>query len=233
MTISYDLAPLRERILAFVLDSIVKSVAVGILVFLIGILTGGNSDAMLLFFFLIVFPVITFYTLFFEAVMHGSTPGKRMLKIKVIKLNGKQAVFQDYLLRWMFRLIDIYLTAGISGSLMILSSRNSQRAGDMLSNTVCVRAESKGSISLKEVLRIDSRMSYEPVYPSIRSFREEDILTIKSALDRYRTYGNTGHRRVISDMAVHVAGKLQLPAVPKDEEAFLRTVIKDYIVLTR
>lgn len=233
VTITYDLAPLRERILAFVLDSLIKSFAVFLLSFIFTVILEVRGDAGLIIFMVFVFPVVTFYTLFFEVVLHGQTPGKKMMKIKVIKLNGKQANFQDYLIRWIFRLIDIYITAGISGSMMILSNRNNQRAGDLLSNTVCVRAESKGGISLKEILRIDSKMNYEPVYPGIRSFHEEDIVLIKSALDRQRKYRNLGHDHAVIDLSERVAKKLELDGVPADRVGFLRTVLKDYIVLTR
>lgn len=233
VTISYDLAPLRERIIAFVLDSLIKSLSLFIISFFFTVILEVRGDLGLVIFALFVFPIVTFYTLFFEVILHGQTPGKKMMKIKVIKLNGRQATFQDYLIRWMFRLVDIYLTAGISGSMMIISNQNNQRAGDLLSNTVCVRSESRGAISLREILRIDSKMNYEPVYPGIRRFAEDDIVLIKTTLERHSKYRNQGHQSVIFDLSNRIALQLELEEVPSDRIGFLRTVLKDYIVLTR
>jgi hypothetical protein len=188
---------------------------------------------MQLFVFVVVFPIITFYTLFFEMRFNGQTPGKMLVKIKVIKLNGKQPTFYDYLLRWSFRIVDLYITGTLVGCFMISSTKYSQRLGDMLSNSSVVRVSNSLSISLRDILRIDSKKSYVPVYPQIKNFREDDIILIKQVLDRFLKYKNDAHHDVMVDLTRIMAEKLELNSVPSDNVSFLRTLIKDYIVLTR
>ena len=233
VSITYELASLRERFFAFLLDWIFKSIATGLLTLLFGILTDFDSDLMQLFVFVVVFPIITFYTLFFEMRFNGQTPGKMLMKIKVIKLNGKQPTFYDYLLRWSFRIVDLYITGTLVGCFMISSTKYSQRLGDMLSNSSVVRMSNSLSISLRDILRIDSKKSYVPVYPQIKNFREDDIILIKQVLDRFLKYKNDAHHDVMVDLTRIMAEKLELNSVPSDNVSFLRTLIKDYIVLTR
>ncbi|MFN6380003.1 MAG: RDD family protein [Flavobacteriales bacterium] len=231
--ITYELAPARDRVVAFILDSIFKSLGVGIIAFVLSLTIELNGTTGLVIYVLLIFPIITFYTLIFEMLFHGQTPAKMLMKIRVIKLNGKQAHTQDYLTRWVFRLIDIYLTAGISGLTMMISSENSQRAGDLLSNTIVVKADSRIRISLKEILRIDNRVNYQPQYPGIKSFREEDIILIKTTLDRYAKFKNEAHQDAIVDLTFTLCERLQIPVPTGDKVSFLKTVVKDYIVLTR
>jgi uncharacterized RDD family membrane protein YckC len=231
--ITYELAPARDRIVAFVLDSIFKTVATGLITLLLSLVIAMNGTKGLVIYVLLIFPIITFYSLIFEMLFHGQTPAKMLMKIRVIKLNGKQAQPQDYLIRWVFRLIDIYLTAGISGITMIISSPNAQRAGDLLSNTVVVKSESRMTISLREILRIDNRVNYQPQYIGIKNFKEEDIILIKNTLDRYSKYSNEAHEEAIRLLTQTLSERLGVPVPTGDRIGFLKTIVKDYIVLTR
>jgi hypothetical protein len=103
----------------------------------------------------------------------------------------------------------------------------------MLSNSSVVRVSNSLSISLRDILRIDSKKSYVPVYPQIKNFREDDIILIKQVLERFLKYKNDAHHDVMVDLTQLMAQKLELSAVPADKVGFLRTIIKDYIVLTR
>ena len=56
---------------------------------------------------------VMFYSLIQESLWEGQTIGKKLMKVKVIKLDGYQAGFGDYLIRWLFRLIDISVGNGV------------------------------------------------------------------------------------------------------------------------
>jgi hypothetical protein len=182
---------------------------------------------------LVIVPPIAFYSLFFENVMNGQTPGKRLLKIRVVKLNGKQPEFYDYVLRWSFRLVDLVLSGGVLASILVSSSDHSQRLGDMVSNTTVVRVRDRSPISLADILKIESLSSYEPKYVAIRNFPERDIMLIKNALGRYMSISNTAHMEVLQELADSMAARLKVEERPADVIVFLRTLIKDYVVLTR
>lgn len=177
--------------------------------------------------------VVMFPFLIMEIKMNGQTLGKKIMKIKVVKLDGKQPVFYDYLLRWVFRLMDVYGTIGAAGTILIASTDYAQRIGDMVANTAVVKVSSRLPITLQDVLRIDNRSSYVPVYAAVKSFPEDDIVLIKQSLDRFTKYNNEAHRKVLLDICEKMKEQLGLDAIPADKVRFLRTIIKDYIVLTR
>jgi uncharacterized RDD family membrane protein YckC len=51
------------------------------------------------------------------------------MKIRVVKIDGYQAGFGDYMIRWVFRIIDI----SIIGLISAIVSKNNQRLGDIAS----------------------------------------------------------------------------------------------------
>src|SRR5690606_11777171 len=140
VTINFTAATIGQRILAFGTDFLIQ-VAYTIVIMLIVYYTGlGNviknldswsQRALQVLFFI----PITFYSLFFESFLEGQSLGKRLLKIKVVKIDGYQASFGDYLIRWLFRLIDIVIGFGMIGFISIVTNRNSQRLGDMAAGT--------------------------------------------------------------------------------------------------
>jgi uncharacterized RDD family membrane protein YckC len=237
VVINYELASVRDRIIAFLLDMVFKVLTIALLwwmfIALISDFSGDGEYLAQLFSFCIVLPIGTFYTLAFELFMNGQTPGKRLLNIKVIRLDGKQPEFYDYVLRWCFRIIDIYLSLGALAVIVSSSSEFAQRLGDMTSNTTVIKLNPRGRITLQEVLRIDSIENYTPEYPGIRNFREEDILLIKHTIDRYHDNRNEIHRTALVQLSENLAQTLEVTPSQTSHIQFLRTLIKDYIVLTR
>jgi hypothetical protein len=59
------------------------------------------------------------------------------------------------------------------------------------------------------------------------------MLFIKRVLERERRHPNPAHRQAVQELAHHVAEQLNLTKTPGDYNKFLRTLINDYIVLTR
>lgn len=232
VTINYDLALLRDRILAFILDSVI----VGVTVLLIAnVLFGLVLDLGLSVEFqhLILAPVFTFYTLVMESLNQGQTIGKMALRIKVVRIDGEQMMFTDYLLRWVFRMIDIWMSFGAIAIVVISSSSKGQRLGDLVSNATVVKANPSLFVSLRDIQQIKTTSNYTPQYPDVRHFREQDMLTIKQTLDRYMKFRNKAHSEALVQLTESVCEKLQITVVPDKKVEFLRGLIKDYIVLTR
>lgn len=68
------------------------------------------------------FPIII-YSITLESIFEGQTIGKKLTKIKVVKIDGYQAGFGDYLMRWFFRLVDISIFSGIIALISVISSK--------------------------------------------------------------------------------------------------------------
>ena len=234
VTITYELAEVRDRIFAFLIDLVIMIAGYLILYWILNLLADENDLSAATFFFytLIILPIM-FYSLWSEVLMDGQSVGKKALRIKVIKMDGRPPRFSDYLSRWIFRLLDIYLCFGVIATILSASSDFAQRLGDVASNTAVVKIGNRNFISLNEILKIDSRQNYEPLYPGISNFREEDILLIKQSIDRYQRYRNAAHKKAILVLVENLKKKLGIEEEITEHIKFLKTLIKDYIVLTR
>jgi len=227
--IEYELANLRDRFLGWLLDIIAIMVIDLILSLFLSIVPGTPGWVYTLALSLPVF----FYSLLFEIFNNGQTLGKMALRTKVMTITGKNPEVLDYVIRWSFRMVDIYMTAGALGAILVSASDRAQRMGGVLSNTTVVRLEPRRYLSLDKLLGITTLEGYEPQYPQIRQFSERDMLTIKNTLDRYERYKNPAHREAILLASQRAEEVLGVERGKLGHMNFLRTLIKDYIVLTR
>jgi hypothetical protein len=129
--------------------------------------------------------------------------------------------------------VDIYFSLGGVASVLIASSSKAQRIGDIVANTAVVKLSPRMNLMLKDVLTIHSQDSYKPEYPQAKQLKEEDVLLIKSALDRSRKYNNEAHDEALALLTARVAEIIEAEQRTPDNRKFLQTVMKDYVVLTR
>ena len=236
VTIEYELAGIWERILAFFIDTVILY-AYLILVFLL--FAFGDSEELLgndiaLFFYLIVtLPVWLGYHLLCETIFSGQSIGKMALKIKVVKNDGQQMDMSDYSMRWMFRIIDIMLSFGLIGVVAIMSSWRNQRIGDMVGDTSVIKLNPNNKIFIKDILAIKKKMSHVITYEGVVKFTEDDMLLLKNALERAKINPNDYYRKLLAELARKICDQLDIKDVPKKRTKFLKTVLNDYIVLTR
>jgi uncharacterized RDD family membrane protein YckC len=64
----------------------------------------------------------------------------------VVKIDGYQAGFGDYLMRWFFRIIDFSSFYGLVGLIAVVSSKKAQRLGDMAAGTAVITLKNKINI---------------------------------------------------------------------------------------
>jgi uncharacterized RDD family membrane protein YckC len=229
--LEYELATLRERILAFLLDLACIAVAITVSSFLFQLFPiGGYMGTVVLIFLACIF---IFYSLAFEVLNNGQSLGKKVLNIRVINITGEKATFYDYAGRWVFRMIDIYLSLGAIASMLIASSSKAQRIGDIASNTTVIKLVPSVNLYLNDILKIQSRETYQPVYVQAKQLVEEDVILIKSTIDRFKKYGNDAHIEAISQLTARMKSILEIKETIPDNVRFLQTIINDYIVLTR
>ena len=124
-------------------------------------------------------------------------------------------------------------TFGVLGALLISSSNKSQRLGDMTANTTVIRVKFNLRFQLEDILKINSLEDYEPTFPEVRKLSEKDMLLIKNIIARERKYRNQAHTQVVNDLITKLMDILDIVERPKDKIEFLKTLIRDYIVLTR
>lgn len=230
--IEHELANVVMRGLAFAIDQIVMFVTIIFLFILLGAL-GFNDDFLQLMIFVIVLPLYFLYSLLFETYNYGQTVGKLMVGVKVRLVDGNEITFTAAATRWLMRIPDIFVSAGSLAALMISSTERSQRFGDILAGTIVIRQTPASSISLASLLNISTVENYEPKYPQVVQLKEKDVVTIKQTLVRAKKYNNQAHREAVNQLVNKLKAILDIEKVDQTSAEFLRTLIKDYIVLTR
>jgi len=225
IVIDFQLATLGQRSGAFLLDLLIIAAGVSLFSILLALINPVLMYASALIFF--------FYTPVSEILMNGQTLGKKAMKIRVVGIHGKEPGLFDFLIRWSFRMVDIYFSIGSLAVIFISTTARSQRLGGILSNTMVVTLQPEMDLSLIDILRIEDRNNYVPAYPEAYRFSEEEMLTVKSVVDRFQKYGNPAHRALVEAASERCARVLGLTEIPQNKPEFLRKLVKDYVVITR
>jgi len=234
VTIQYELATLRDRILAYIVDMIILVITLILLGILVSLVAYESSEMMTILYVMVLAPVFLLYTLVFELVMNGRTPGKKALGIKVVKLTGGIPSFDDLLVRWVFRWLDIYTGLGAIAALLISAGDKSQRLGGLLSNTAVIKFKSSYGVRLSDIERMyESFEQYEPIYPGVTAFTDDEMLLVKKLLKRNSFKSNDAHTNLVQDTAAAIGRKLAIEDIPRNKVSFLQQVLRDYVMLTR
>jgi len=101
-------------------------------------LTKVSANAFKTVLMLLIFGFQWGYFNFFEWLWNGQTPGKRLLHLRVIKVDGSPVSVVDVMLRNLSRPIDTLGPMGLIGLLMIFVSRKAQRLGDLMARTLVI-----------------------------------------------------------------------------------------------
>lgn len=91
----------------------------------------------------VLFLIFAGYFIFFEWLWNGQTPGKRLLKLRVIREDGRPITLWEALARNLLRIFDavpgFVLPVYSIGLITIFLSSRDQRVGDVFAGTVVVR----------------------------------------------------------------------------------------------
>jgi len=232
VTLEYELADLRDRAVAFIIDFVILIVSTS-LISMIGFAGLHLEDTAATIWSIMISCIFLFYSLVMEIFNNGQSVGKMAMKIQVIKTVGGQATFSDYTARWAFRMIDIWFSIGGIAAILVASSAKAQRIGDIVANTAVIKLIPKMNLRLTDVLAIKSQDSYKPVYIQAKQLEETDVLLIKSTLERNRQYKNIAHQEAVRALAEKTRFVLGVVPVAQNDTQFLQTVLHDYVVLTR
>jgi len=93
---------------------------------------------------LVIYGLYVGYFVGFETLWQGQTPGKRLVKIRVIRDNAQPIGLFQATLRSLLRPVDDILFIGF---LFILLGEKEKRLGDWLANTLVVQAENPNTVT--------------------------------------------------------------------------------------
>jgi len=225
VNIVQNVAGVGERILAFIIDFFVLVFYV-IIVSIIYAATGLGTDSDFLLIMTIGLPLFL-YHLLWEMFWDGRSPGKAVMKLRVVKVDGSKPAFSSYLLRWLLRIIDISLTSGALALITILFNGRGQRLGDIAATTTVI--SEKRTMDLSRTILMDIPEGYVPTYPQVTVFSDREMQTIKSVFMEAKRMGS---HNVVLKLAEQVTTVMEA-TTEETPIKFLDTVIKDYNFYTQ
>lgn len=234
VTINFTAASVGHRMLGYLLDLLVKiaySIVIwGIFFYLLRANTFfDNLDQWsIMAIIIVVFSPVIFYSLLFESLLDGQTIGKRLMKIKVVKIDGYQATFGDYLIRWLFRIIDINLSSGAIGLIALITSSKTQRLGDMTAGTAVISL--KNNININHTILEEIDQAYVPTYPLVIKLSDNDVRIIK---ETFNTAVAKSDYATLIKLRTKIEQVTGMKNTSGNDTDFIRTVLKDYNFYTQ
>lgn len=229
VAINFRAASVGDRMLAFLIDLLIK-IAYGIVVFYIFFYWFGlverlqtmdnwSATAVVIIF---AFPILV-YSLVLESVFEGQTLGKKMVKIKVVKIEGYQANFGDYLIRWIFRIVETNMLSGLVGLLAMILNNKTQRLGDMAAETAVITLKNKITINSTILEELESH--YKPTFPMVVKLSDNDVRIIK---ETFQVARNAKDFKMISALCQKIETVIGSKNQNLKEEEFVKIILKDY-----
>lgn len=234
VVINFKAASVGERMLASLLDFFIKFAYVIVVAYVFFNLLGFSNVlnrvdmwsrmAIIILFF---FPVMI-YSVTLESIFEGQTIGKKLIKIKVVKIDGYQAGFGDYLIRWLFRIVENNMLGGLIGLIAMLVSNKTQRMGDMAAGTAIITL--KNNISIDHTILEEIGEDYQPVYPLVIKLSDNDMRIIK---DTFVIAEMKGDLETIGKLSKKIESVSGIKNQSWNQTEFIKTVLKDYNFYTQ
>ncbi len=178
--LEFALASIGNRFLAVAIDHFLQYLAMFIIAWIFLSVSGldgaGSSAGFILaempkwtiaVLIIVLFLLFSGYFIFFEWLWNGQTPGKRLLKLRVIREDGRPITLWEAMARNLLRIFDavpgLILPVYSIGLIVIFLSGRDQRVGDIFAGTVVIRERADEAPSFEETFAVEDRIS-DPVF---------------------------------------------------------------------
>jgi uncharacterized RDD family membrane protein YckC len=148
VAVDLPIAGLGSRAMAYLVDLALLG-AVGLVLYFVGTFfvpdvvnfALGLSSFVRTMAVAITFFVLWIYWTLLEVVWNGQTPGKRLVRIRVVKLDGSPVTVFSSAVRNLLRVVDFMPACYPVGVITMLVDKKHRRLGDLLGGTLLVRDE--------------------------------------------------------------------------------------------
>lgn len=145
---------------------------------------------------IIVFALFAGYFIIFEWLWNGQTPGKRLMKLRVIREDGRPITLWEAIARNLLRIFDSFPSIIVVpfysiGLISIFASSRDQRIGDLFAGTVVIRERSDEAPTFEETFsnrisdaafrRVQKKVEFQT---DIRSVTHDEIEVVEAFLRR-------------------------------------------------
>jgi len=235
----YDIADIGSRFLAIFIDSLIQGTMYVVLflglMILVNQLTALDiprpvNDAFGIGVVVVLFLIQFGYFMFFEIILNGQTPGKRLFGLRVIKDNGFPLAPLDSVIRNLVRIIDFFPFAYGVGLVTMFMNVRAKRLGDFAASTLVVKM--RHQVRLQDLQPVTSApTAAAPVPLGISRLSAADIAMVESFLQRRAALQNSTPLAI--QMAQQIARKLEPDRKPTPKSAdeaiaFLGSIVSAY-----
>jgi uncharacterized RDD family membrane protein YckC len=165
---------------------------------------------------------ILLYFLLSEIWMNGQSLGKKIMRIRVVNMDGGKPSLGQYFIRWLLRPVDFFMTFCLGGLLSVIFSKYSQRLGDLAAGTILISTGARAG--LEETVFMETAQDYVPQFPQVMRLSDRDLNTIRSLLERSKGSDNF-HITATAAEKIKAVLHIDTNLEPYD---FLETLLKDY-----
>jgi uncharacterized RDD family membrane protein YckC len=178
------------------------------------------------------------YYIFFELLTNGRSPGKSLVKLRVIRVDGTPITLSETIVRNLVRLVDFMPLAYGVGVITMFINPQSRRLGDLAAGTLVVREHAEKitlkSLGAQQIAPLEVVPGSQPAgapaqdYP-IQHLTGQDIQMIESFLSRRQALQN--RRTLAMQLARTTLGRMHLPdseIQPGEAEQILEAVLHAY-----
>ncbi|HPI53197.1 MAG TPA: RDD family protein [Chitinophagaceae bacterium] len=245
--LQFKTAAFHLRFAAWFVDSLIMYVYYLLMALMLGF--SGSFEELNdvgLVYILVIIPVLIYYPLN-EVLFKGQTPGKMLLGIRVVSLDGQKPTLSQLLIRWLIRPIDFGFTSGIGllvtgnifiGAVFILGSIAAvwyfamsplnQRFGDLIAGTVIVTKKLPYQLSDTIFQELDET-GYKVTFPQVMRLSDKDINLLDNLVKQH-------HKSSMYEQVNRVASKLKsVLEIDNDmpDDSLLEIMLRDYNYLSR
>lgn len=203
----FALASIGNRFLAVAIDHFIQYLAIVLISLAVLSFAGMTSNLFdgeflqempkwtIAILIIVIFALFAGYFVFFEWLWNGQTPGKRLMKLRVIREDGRPITLWEALARNLLRIFDavpgFVLPIYSIGLITIFMSNCDQRIGDMFAGTVVVRERTDEAPTFAETFsnrisdvafhRVQKRTDFKA---NLATLTESEIEVVESFLRR-------------------------------------------------
>lgn len=149
--LEFSLASIGNRFMAVGIDHFIQFLSIFLAAWIMAWIASGSSTALFedspkwvtAIMILVVFVLFASYFAVFEWLWNGQTPGKRLMKLRVVREDGRPLTLWEAIVRNLLRIADaapgFVIPVYSVGLITIFLSARDQRLGDIFAGTVVIR----------------------------------------------------------------------------------------------
>lgn len=171
------------------------------------------------------------YGIYFEWMWRGQTPGKRLLRLRVMDMHGLRLQFSQVAIRNLLRAVDVLPAFYVVGGAVSLINRHCQRLGDIAANTIVIRIPETIAPDIEDLAgsKYNSLRDYPHLEARLRqTVTPQEAALALDSLRRAKTLDNEERVRFFDDLAAYFQTIVEFPPEATEmigAEQYIRNVV--------